>query len=65
MQRNASGGSFSRIDAAVPPARTPAPVFALPRLLDARCASVEEVLLVDTLRALPVAGAAAPVGDAA
>ena len=36
-----------------------------PRLLDARCATVEEVRLVNTLCALPVAGVSAAIGDAA
>ena len=40
-------------------------VFASPRLLDAPCASVEEVRLVNTLCALPAAAAPARLGDAA
>ena len=57
--------SLNRINVAVSRARALALVFASPRLLDARCATVEEVRLVDTLCALPVADAPAALGDAA
>ena len=54
--------SLNRINVAVSRARALALVFASPRLLDARCATVEEVRLVNTLCALPVA---APAGEPA
>ena len=57
--------SLNRINVAVSRARALALVFASPRLLDARCGSVEEVRLVNTLCALPVADAPAAFGDAA
>jgi uncharacterized protein len=57
--------SLNRINVAVSRARALALVFASPRLLDARCGSVEDVRLVDTLCALPVADAPAALGDAA
>jgi uncharacterized protein len=57
--------SLNRINVAVSRAKALSLVFASPRLLDARCATVEEVRLVNTLCALPVAGAQAAVGDAA
>jgi uncharacterized protein len=57
--------SLNRINVAVSRAKALALVFASPRLLHAACATVEEVRLVNTLCALPVAGAAAAVGDAA
>ena len=57
--------SLHRINVAVSRAKALALVFASPRLLDARCATVDEVRLVNTLCALPVTGAAAAVGDAA
>jgi predicted RecB family nuclease len=47
--------SLNRINVAVSRAKALALVFASPRLLDARCATVEEVRLVNTLCALPVA----------
>jgi uncharacterized protein len=50
--------SLNRINVAVSRAKALALVFAAPRLLDARCATVEEVRLVNTLCALPVAAPA-------
>ena len=47
--------SLNRINVAVSRAKALALVFASPRLLDARCATVEEVRLVNTLCALPTA----------
>ena len=47
--------SLNRINVAVSRAKALALVFASPRLLDARCATVDEVRLVNTLCALPVA----------
>jgi uncharacterized protein len=49
--------SLNRINVAVSRAKALALVFASPRLLDAACATVEEVRLVNTLCALPVAAA--------
>lgn len=57
--------SPERINVALSRARALALVFASPRLLDAPCATVDEVRLVDTLCALPVAAAPAALGDAA
>jgi uncharacterized protein len=57
--------SLNRINVAVSRAKALALVFASPRLLDARCTTVEQVRLVNTLCALPVAGAPAALGDAA
>jgi uncharacterized protein len=57
--------SLNRINVAISRARGLALVFAAPRLLDAPCATVDEVRLVDTLCALPVAAAPAAAGDAA
>ena len=47
--------SLNRINVAVSRAKALALVFASPRLLDARCTTVEQVRLVNTLCALPVA----------
>ena len=47
--------SLNRINVAVSRAKALALVVAAPRLLGARCATVEEVRLVNTLCALPVA----------
>jgi uncharacterized protein len=52
--------SLNRINVAVSRAKALALVFASPRLLDARCATVEQVRLVNTLCALPVAPAGEP-----
>jgi uncharacterized protein len=57
--------SPERINVALSRARGLALVFASPRLLDARCATVDEVRLVDTLCALPPAAAPAAFRDAA
>jgi uncharacterized protein len=57
--------SVNRINVAVSRAKALALVFASPRLLDARCSTVDQVRLADTLCALPVAGASASLGDAA
>jgi uncharacterized protein len=54
--------SLNRINVAVSRAKALALVFASPRLLDARCTTVEQVRLVNTLCALP---AAAPAGEPA
>jgi uncharacterized protein len=47
--------SLNRINVALSRAKALALVFASPRLLDARCSTVEEMRLVNTLCALPVA----------
>ncbi len=57
--------SLERVNVAISRARALALVFASPRLPDAACASVEQVRLVDTLCALPVADAPTALGDAA
>jgi hypothetical protein len=57
--------SPGRINVAVSRARALALFFASPRLLDARCATVEQVRLVDTLCVLPAADAPPALGDAA
>ena len=57
--------SLNRINVAVSRAKALTLVFASPRLLDARCATVDEVRLVNTLCALPVTRARAAFGDAA
>ena len=61
MEKRGSG--VERINVAILRAQAPALAFAAPRLLDAACASAQEVRLVDTPCALPVADAA--LGDAA
>lgn len=57
--------SPERINVALSRARALALVFASPRLLDAPCATLDEVRLVDTLCALPAAATPAALGDAA
>ena len=57
--------SPERINVALSRARALVLVFAAPRLLDAPCATLDEIRLVDTLCALPVAAAPAAAGDAA
>jgi len=55
----------NRINVAVSRAMALTLVFASPRLLDARCATVEEVRLINTLCVLPVTRAPVAFGDAA
>jgi uncharacterized protein len=57
--------SLNRINVAVSRAQALALVFAAPRLLETRCATVEQVRLVNTLCALREAGAPLRIGEAA